>query len=132
MKFSFRPNYQPGRRFQQPWNQNNKRRGVGGQGMRLDMEKRFKSNNVQAQGSSTFQKPKCPKYRRYHTRICMEGPRACYNCGKMGHLHESTEFKYQNQRKFQLEYLHLLRHRQRVAHLLYQVMYLFIVFLHMY
>ena len=47
MKFSFRPNYQPSRRFQQLWNRNNKRRGVGGQGMRLDMKKWFKSNNIQ-------------------------------------------------------------------------------------
>ena len=86
MKFSIRPNYQPSRRFQQPWNQNNKRHGVGGQGMILDMEKRFKSNNIQGQGSSTFQKPKCPKYGRYHTGICMEGPGACYNCGRMGHF----------------------------------------------
>ena len=54
--------------------------------MRLDMEKRFKSNNIQGQGSSTFQKPKCSKCGRYHTGICMEGPGACYSCGKMGHF----------------------------------------------
>ena len=54
--------------------------------MRLDTEKWFKSNNIQGQGSSTFQKPKCPKCGRYHTGICMEGPGACYNCGRMGHF----------------------------------------------
>ena len=59
---------------------------MGGQGMILDMEKWFKNNNIQGQGSSTFQKPKYPKCGRYHTGICMEGPRACYNCGKMGYF----------------------------------------------
>ena len=45
-------------------------------------------------------------------------------------LYETIEFKYQNQRKFHLEYLHLLMHRQIVVHQLYQVMYLFLAFLH--
>ena len=59
---------------------------MGGQGRRFDMEKQFKSNNIQCLGSSTFKKPKCPKCGRYHIGFCMEGLGACYNCGKMGHF----------------------------------------------